>query len=163
MVARARREGHPEQRANTVWHRGRDERPRQPRTQRSAAMEWRAEPGAPGDQAQPQDRRSIARSTTLGPHSLLVPGPERWTEAAKHRDIDLVLGKSLHVLRHAEFFEPIRNLLHRGAPLRQTYCVPCMLNPARQTDGALSCFQRRRLSAQTPKPNAKAAKRLRLP
>jgi hypothetical protein len=34
---------------------------------------------------------------------------------AKYRDIDPVLGKGLGVLGHAELFEPVRNLLHRGA------------------------------------------------
>ena len=40
-------------------------------------MERRAEPGPAGDQAQPQDQRGVTRSAALGPHSLLVPGPER--------------------------------------------------------------------------------------
>jgi len=39
------REGHPEQRADTLCHRGRDERARQPCPQLSAVLEWRAEPG----------------------------------------------------------------------------------------------------------------------
>jgi hypothetical protein len=30
------------------------------------------------------------------------------------RDIDVVLDKALGVLGHAEFFEPVRNLLHCG-------------------------------------------------
>jgi hypothetical protein len=36
-------------------------------------------------------------------------------QMAKYRDIDPVLGKGLGVLGHAELFEPVRNLLHRGA------------------------------------------------
>jgi hypothetical protein len=33
----------------------------------------------------------------------------------KYRDVDLVVGKALHILGHAELFEPIRNLFHRLA------------------------------------------------
>src|SRR5215813_321184 len=36
-------------------------------------------------------------------------------QIAKYRDINPVLGKGLGVLGHAELFEPVRNLLHRGA------------------------------------------------
>jgi putative SOS response-associated peptidase YedK len=75
------REGHPEQRADTLRDRGRDERARQPRAQLSAALERRTQPGAPGDPAQPQDRRSIARSAPLGSHPILVRGPERRAQA----------------------------------------------------------------------------------
>jgi hypothetical protein len=32
----------------------------------------------------------------------------------KDADIDIILGKALGVLGHADFFEPIRNLLHNG-------------------------------------------------
>jgi len=39
-------------------------------------------------------------------------------QMAKYRDIDPVLGKGLGVLGHAELFEPVRNLLHRGASCR---------------------------------------------
>ena len=35
-------------------------------------------------------------------------------QIAEDRDIDVVLGKALRVLGHAELFEPVRNLLHRG-------------------------------------------------
>ena len=35
-------------------------------------------------------------------------------QIAEDRDIDVVLGKALRVLGHAERFEPVRNLLHRG-------------------------------------------------
>jgi hypothetical protein len=38
-------------------------------------------------------------------------------QLAENLDIDVVLGKALRVLGHAEFFEPFRNLLHCG-PLR---------------------------------------------
>ena len=31
----------------------------------------------------------------------------------KDREIDTIFSKTLHVLGHAEFFEPIGNLLHR--------------------------------------------------
>ena len=75
------REGHPEQRADTLCDRGRDERARQPRAQLSAAMERRAERGAAGDQAQPQDRGGIARSAPLGAHPVLVRGPQGWPQA----------------------------------------------------------------------------------
>ena len=36
-------------------------------------------------------------------------------QVAKDREIDIVLGKALGALGHAELFEPVRNLLHRGA------------------------------------------------
>ena len=35
-------------------------------------------------------------------------------EVTKNREINAVFGKGLRVLGHAERFEPIRNLLHRG-------------------------------------------------
>ena len=52
----------------------------------------------------------------------LPPMPERDAkllevligQMAKDREINVVLGKALRVLGHAERFEPIRNLLHRG-------------------------------------------------
>ena len=34
-------------------------------------------------------------------------------QVGEYRDINLVLGKALSVLGHAELFEPVRNLLHR--------------------------------------------------
>jgi hypothetical protein len=34
-------------------------------------------------------------------------------QTAEYRDIDIVLGKALGMLGHAELFEPVRNLLHR--------------------------------------------------
>jgi hypothetical protein len=34
--------------------------------------------------------------------------------ARENGKIDLVLHKALRVLGHSEFFEPVRNLLHRG-------------------------------------------------
>jgi hypothetical protein len=71
------REGHPEQRADTLCDRGRDECARQPRAQLPTAMERRAELGPAGDQAQPQDRRSVDRPLTVGPHSTLVSGAPR--------------------------------------------------------------------------------------
>jgi hypothetical protein len=37
-------------------------------------------------------------------------------QVTKDREIDIVLGKTLRVLGHAELSEPVRNLLHRGAP-----------------------------------------------
>ena len=39
-------------------------------------------------------------------------------QVAKDREIDAVLGKALGVLGHAEFFQPVRDLLHRTAPTR---------------------------------------------
>ena len=33
-------------------------------------------------------------------------------EMPEHRDIDLILGKALGVLSHAEFFEPVRKVPH---------------------------------------------------
>ena len=39
---------------------------------------------------------------------------------AEYGDIDLVLGKAFGVLGHAELFEPVRNLLHCGAPSHAT-------------------------------------------
>ena len=39
-------------------------------------------------------------------------------QIAKDRDIDVVLGKALRVLGHAELFEPVRDLLHRAKPTR---------------------------------------------
>jgi hypothetical protein len=41
-------------------------------------------------------------------------------QIAEYRDIDLVLGKGLGILGHPELFEPIRNLLHRGASRPRT-------------------------------------------
>jgi hypothetical protein len=43
-------------------------------------------------------------------------------QMAECRDIDPVLGKALSVLGHAKFFEPVRNLLHRGPP--REFIVP---------------------------------------
>ena len=37
-------------------------------------------------------------------------------QMAQHRDINIVLGKPLDVLGHAEIFEPVCNLLHRRPP-----------------------------------------------
>ena len=37
-------------------------------------------------------------------------------QIGKDREINAVLGKALRVLGHAELFEPVRNLLHCGAP-----------------------------------------------
>ena len=37
-------------------------------------------------------------------------------QMAESRDINAVLSKALRVLGHAELFEPVRNLLHCGAP-----------------------------------------------
>jgi hypothetical protein len=37
-------------------------------------------------------------------------------EMAKHRYINLVLGKALRVLGHAEFFKPLHNLRQCGTP-----------------------------------------------
>ena len=39
------------------------------------------------------------------------------SEVGERLNFDPVLGKALRILGHAEFFEPIRNLLHRR-PLR---------------------------------------------
>ena len=36
-------------------------------------------------------------------------------QLAENLDIDVVFGKALGVLGHAELFEPVCNLLHRGA------------------------------------------------
>jgi hypothetical protein len=38
------------------------------------------------------------------------------SQMAQYRDINSVLGKAVGVLGHAKFFEPVRNLLHCGAP-----------------------------------------------
>ena len=70
------REGHPEQRADTLGHRRWSGRARQPLPQLSAALERRAQPGAAGDPAQPQDRRGFVRPAALGPHSLLLRRPQ---------------------------------------------------------------------------------------
>jgi hypothetical protein len=35
-------------------------------------------------------------------------------EVRKHAEVDAIFGETLGVLGHAEFFEPVRNLLHRG-------------------------------------------------
>jgi hypothetical protein len=35
-------------------------------------------------------------------------------QIGKNREINTVFGKALRVLGHAEFFEPVRNLLHCG-------------------------------------------------
>jgi hypothetical protein len=34
-------------------------------------------------------------------------------QVAKNRGVDIALGKTLRVLGHTEFFEPVHNLLHR--------------------------------------------------
>ena len=39
-------------------------------------------------------------------------------QVGKDREINAVLSKALGVLGHAEFFEPVRNLLHCAASLR---------------------------------------------
>ena len=44
-------------------------------------------------------------------------------QMAEYRDIDSVLGKALRILRHAELFEPVRNLLHAAPRLRQIIVV----------------------------------------
>ena len=41
-------------------------------------------------------------------------------EIGEDAKIDIVLGKALRVLGHAEVFEPVRNCLHCGAPVRWT-------------------------------------------
>ena len=38
-------------------------------------------------------------------------------QVRKYREINPVFSKALRVLRHAELFEPVRNLLHRGGIL----------------------------------------------
>jgi hypothetical protein len=48
--------------------------------------------------------------------------PERYAKPIKvlirqfteNIDIDVALGKALRILGHAELFEPVRNLRHRG-------------------------------------------------
>ena len=42
------------------------------------------------------------------------------SQIGKDFKIDAVLRKALRVLGHAEIFEPVRNFLHRGAPVRRT-------------------------------------------
>jgi hypothetical protein len=42
------------------------------------------------------------------------------SQMGKSRDIDPVVGKALGVLGHAELIEPVRNLLHCGAPSQRT-------------------------------------------
>ena len=37
-------------------------------------------------------------------------------QVGQDRGVDVVLGKALGVLGHAELFEPVGNLVHRGAP-----------------------------------------------
>jgi hypothetical protein len=64
------------------------------------------------------------------PQSHATPSPmtERDTklfevligQVAKHGGVDVALGKSLRILGHAERGQPIRNLLHRGAPRRNS-------------------------------------------
>ena len=39
------------------------------------------------------------------------------SQVGKNREINAVFSKKLHVLGHAECFEPVRNLLHRGTVL----------------------------------------------
>jgi hypothetical protein len=80
------REGHPEQRAASVCHRGWHERARQPRAQLPAALERRTQPRPAGNPTQSSDRRSLARSAALGPHPPLVPGPQ-WRPQADQRQV----------------------------------------------------------------------------
>ena len=66
------------------------------------------------------DRRNIFRrwpSKTPSPQ-----GPDR--SGGGEREINAVFSKALGVLGHAEVFEPIRNLLHCGAPSDAPYDVP---------------------------------------
>ena len=65
------REGYSEQRADQVRDRGRDERPRQPRSQLSAAMERRAQPGAARNPAE-SSRPALFRSTPYAGASFLT-------------------------------------------------------------------------------------------
>jgi hypothetical protein len=72
-------------------------------------------------------RRCRGRTANLpdgGKH--YPPMPEQYAnvlqvligQMAERRDVDPVLGKTLRILRHAKFFEPVRNLLHCAASLR---------------------------------------------
>src|SRR5215472_7436874 len=54
-------------------------------------------------------------------------------QVTQDREIDMVLGKALCVLGHAEVVEPIRNLLHAGPPRglsnRRVYAkIPSMVD-----------------------------------
>ena len=43
-------------------------------------------------------------------------------QVGENGDVNVVLGKALGVLGHAECFEPVRNLLHRG-PVRLRFWI----------------------------------------
>ena len=45
-------------------------------------------------------------------------------EIGQDAKIDIVLSKALGVLGHAEFFEPVRNCLHRGPFLPHRFIEP---------------------------------------
>src|SRR4029079_13045874 len=45
-------------------------------------------------------------------------------QVGENGHVNVVLGKPLRVLGHAELFEPVRNLLHRG------HRDPCVANPS---------------------------------
>src|SRR6516164_1548215 len=65
-------------------------------------------------------------------------------QIAKYRDINTVLGKGPRVLGHAEFFEPVSNLLHRGVSCPRINSLTELLDPEdraiRQTVTFLSAF-----------------------
>ena len=95
-------------------------------TWRRSAVSLGAGSGAVGaDASALRDSRGW-RSTKLSDCSQHSPAmPERYAEPIKvlirqfteNVDIYVALGKALRVLGHAEFFEPLRNLLHCAASL----------------------------------------------
>jgi hypothetical protein len=70
-----------------------------------------------------QDLATIAENDT---HFLQI----LISQIGKHGEIDAILGKALGVLGHAKPIEPVRNLLHCGAP---SLSHPC--DAARQDIG----------------------------
>ena len=55
-------------------------------------------------------------------------------QMTEDRDIDVVLSKALRVLGHAELFEPLRNLLHCGAPSATVVTASRAKIPERRSD-----------------------------
>jgi hypothetical protein len=59
-------------------------------------------------------------------------------QVGENGDVDVVLGKALGVLGHAERFEPVRNLLHRGPVAGASGSTACTVYPShREFEG---CF-----------------------
>jgi hypothetical protein len=76
--------------------------------------------GSHGSRGRRNGNRSFAEIADRAQHFQPVPKRDAkifemlLRQVGKNGNIDLVIGKALSVLGHAELFEPVRNLLHRG-------------------------------------------------